>query len=1036
MPKLIFNKNNQSFVLPGFLRCCALFVGLVFGVDPSYASCLGPPNAIYISPVFSSPITVAAGVPAGTVVARSAMSVISPTNAIYTICNSSGGRTALVGPRSLVPGYSDVYDMGIPGFGIRTKLYTAFGALWQTVPSTQSHPNGYIGWGQTQIQMEVVKTGSVAYSGKAATGNYALMAPEDNWYSLYVSIDAGSVLAPIDVASAANSNIQTITNGQTANGSAADVLQATIRTATNHPFVNATVSFSGSPNVNLGAGVGRTKTCVTNGSGICTVNATSAVAGGYSTQASIDGVNMGSAAYSFIAGAPSNPNSTVVTQGPDQIADGISAKVLNATIRDANNNPVVGSTVNFSATSSVNFGSGVGVAGSCITNAGGTCSVNATSTVAASYSTQARIGGVDIGSGLLYSFIPGPAAGATSGVRIVTQNVFADGATPAVLEVYIRDAQNNRVSNGVAVSFSGDPDLAFNGGARGVAGSCNTTSAVCRVQVVNYNYRGGVKNSTVTAGGKELKGAFNIGATTFGSSPVSFTFEPWVPRLRIIKTVTNGSGSHTFNFTVSGTQVGTQSITVAGSGTVQGAQLLGYMPIRPITITEDRSGDWPDLSVNASCVDLNSATPAATFGNFMGSRLLIPIEKTVAGADLQCTFVNTQSLHISGRLFADTGAGGGTPNDGISNGAEPGVASVTVALTNCAAKNYGNTTTDGNGNYTLILPAGIAAETSLCVDTITASHRINTGASVATTALGLDTVVTVGGRGFTYRQEAGGLTRIMFTWPSGTENIAGLNFAGVPISTLVSKSQQVGNPGGAAVHLHTFTAGTGGTVGFSVSRSISTPALTGWSERVLVDPGCTGDVKGGAATLHAPAAAQAVVAGQAVCVFLLQSIPVQAVSGNRNEATLQARFTLTNAVPALSATYTVDDLTLVSSEVMGLLKEVRNVTGGATVFGLVNQAKPGETLEYRITYTNNGVTPINSLAINDSTPAFTSFMAATAETTPASLAGCTKLTTAATARAACSQVQAVGGRGEVSWNFVGSLLPGASGTVLFSVLVD
>ena len=929
---MIFNKNNQSYILPAVLRFCTLVVMLLFGVDPSYDSCLGPPNAIYIRPVFSGPVTVAAGVPAGTVVARSAMSVISPTNAIYTICNGSGGSTALVGPRSLVPGYSDVYDMGIPGFGIRTKLYTAFGALWQTVPSTQSHPNGYIGWGQTQIQMEVVKTGSVAYSGKAATGNYALMAPEDNWYSLYVSIDAGSVLAPIDVASAANSNIQTITNGQTANGSAADVLQATIRTATNQPFGNATV--------------------------------------------------------------------------------------------------------NFAATSSVNFGSGVGVAGSCVTNAGGTCSVNATSTVAASYSTQARIGGVNIGSGASYTFIPGPAAGATSGVRVVTENVFADGATPAVLEVYIRDAQDNQVANGVAVSFSGDPDLAFNGGARGVAGGCDTSSAVCRVRVVNFNYGGGVKNSTVTAGGAELKGAFNIGAITFGSSPVSFTFKPWVPRLRIIKKVTNGSGSHTFNFTISGTQVGTQSITVAGSGTVQGAQLMGYKPIRPITITEDRSADWPDLSVNASCVDLNSATPAATFGNFMGSRLLIPIEKTIPGADLQCTFVNTQSLRISGRLFADTGVGGGTPNDGISNGAEPGVASVTVSLGNCAAKTYGHSTTDGNGNYTLILPAGTAAETSLCVDTATAGNRIRTGASVATTALGLDTAVTVAGRGFTYRQEAGDLARIMFAWPSGTEGIAGLDFAGVPISTLVSKSQQVGSPGGAAVHPHTFTAGTGGTVSFSVSRSISSPASTGWSERVLADPGCTGDVKAGSATLHAPTGAQAVVAGQAVCVFLQQAIPVQAVSGHRNEATLQARFTLTNAVPALSANYTVDDLTLVSSEVMGLLKEVRNVTGGATVFGLVNQARPGETLEYRITYTNNGVTPINSLAVNDSTPAFTSFVAATAGTTPASLAGCTKLTPAATATATCSQVQAAGGRGDVSWNFVGSLLPGASGTVFFSVLVD
>ena len=153
---------------------------------------------------------------------------------------------------------------------------------------------------------------------------------------------------------------------------------------------------------------------------------------------------------------------------------------------------------------------------------------------------------------------------------------------------------------------------------------------------------------------------------------------------------------------------------------------------------------------------------------------------------------------------------------------------------------------------------------------------------------------------------------------------------------------------------------------------------------------------------------------------------------------MQADFTYTNAAPALAASYQVTDVTTAGSGALELKKEVRNAMQGA-VFGINNQAKSGQTLEYRITYTNNGASAITNLAISDATPSYTSFISGVDGTTPASLSACQKRTPAnapPAAAVACSATQAVGGTGTISFQFTGPLNPGGTGNVLFRVKVD
>ena len=180
--------------------------------------------------------------------------------------------------------------------------------------------------------------------------------------------------------------------------------------------------------------------------------------------------------------------------------------------------------------------------------------------------------------------------------------------------------------------------------------------------------------------------------------------------------------------------------------------------------------------------------------------------------------------------------------------------------------------------------------------------------------------------------------------------------------------------------------------------------------------------------------------GQQVCVIMQEFIPANALKGYIDTVTVQADFTFADANLALVASYPLTDVTKAGSGALDLKKEVRNVTQGILIFGVNNQAKTGETLEYRLTYTNNGASPITNLSVSDVTPNYTTLISALDGTTPAGLTACLKNTPAnpapTNAAVACSAVQAVGSTGPVAYNFTGFLSPLDTGTVLFRVKVD
>lgn len=530
-------------------------------------------------------------------------------------------------------------------------------------------------------------------------------------------------------------------------------------------------------------------------------------------------------------------------------------------------------------------------------------------------------------------------------------------------------------------------------------------------------------------------------ATAVGSNVVctfTNTYTPPYPKVQIVKVTTGGTGSNLFGFALSGLSAATDSITVVGAGTASGATTLVGTAGVEAAIKETSPTGWPANPVSASCLDAASATPTVPFGTLAASQLTIPAARMVAGASIVCTFTNSFGFAVTGRVFNDNGTGAGTANDGLVNGSEAGLAGVSVRLTNCAATVLASTTTDATGAYALTVPFATTASAPLCVEETnpsTPSAWTSTGASVGTQAVPSGTPTTAGGTAYTYTR-TGTPDRIAFTW-NGTGH-AGLNFGDVAPNTLAADGARTGLPGSTVSYPHTFKAQTGGSVSFGIPSSVATPALAGWSGKIFADTGCTGALQAGAALLFPPAAPLTVVAGQTLCLVMQEFIPANAMNGNSHDSAVQASFVFTNASPGLGASFTVHDITTVSNTALDLKKEVRNVTQSGA-FGINNQARSGETLEYRITYSNNGVTPITGLTVNDTTPGYTTFAAALPGTTPATLTACQKRTPANPAPAPmvpCATAQAGGGTGGLAWGFAGALEPGASGTVLFSVKVD
>lgn len=363
----------------------------------------------------------------------------------------------------------------------------------------------------------------------------------------------------------------------------------------------------------------------------------------------------------------------------------------------------------------------------------------------------------------------------------------------------------------------------------------------------------------------------------------------------------------------------------------------------------------------------------------------------------QQNFGDYEGSRIEGIVFNDNGIGSGIANDGIKNGNEVGIQGTIVKALTSASSLIEQTSSNADGKYTLYVPKSAVAD----------------GATIKIQETNNPSFITTGGdAGTTSGSYDKGTDITSFTNSVGT-TYTGVSFADVQESTFLTNGSQNVLPGATAFFQHSFNAKTSGDVIFT-TNSINNPSNVTWPVVLYNDLNCNGAVDSGEQILSGSSTVS-VVAGQTVCLLLKVSVPQGLNNGSTSNTTISAVMDYINTSPLIQQNLSRSDLVTVSNEEAGLVL-IKTVDQA--------QALPGSILTYTVSYQNNGDEPISSLEIIDNTPTYTTFNTATCGVLPNNLTGCTITN------------PSVGDAGGVKWTFTGTLQPGGTGTVSFTVKID
>ncbi len=470
----------------------------------------------------------------------------------------------------------------------------------------------------------------------------------------------------------------------------------------------------------------------------------------------------------------------------------------------------------------------------------------------------------------------------------------------------------------------------------------------------------------------------------------------------------------------------------------------GFQPIATTTIksgesvdlaTQTLSKDGEDVRITVTMLgtaampatnwslESVSCTDAANPGSAVstkrdGNQFTILATHVKAGSDLRCALVarydsGSTLKTISGRVFVDNGAGGGVANDGKINGGEAGRSGVALRLTNCNGTTHAATSSSGDGSYRLLVPSSITGGDMCVAQTLSDDYRVTQG-GVEASGVTLDTTAAQRNR-----------WRFNYTGAS----VQNLNIGNVPSSRLLLDGWGRGMVGDTVDFPHRFIAGTDGRLTFAVTDASST--TSGWGETLYRDVNCDAKFDAGAAPLGD---SLTVKADENVCVIVRQFVPAGPYEGATRQFQLQA--TLKWDKVDVSEPLTNRDHTTVGAQPLRLYKQVRNVNTGEP-WTTRNSAKPGEILEYCITFTNQAPEKIDDLVISGATPNYTTLVSAecpTNQPTTTVTTGCPDVLPAGMGCTVTKPV--VGGTGSLRWQFTGPLRPRAEGAVTYQVKVN
>ena len=749
---------------------------------------------------------------------------------------------------------------------------------------------------------------------------------------------------------------------------------------------------------------------------------------------SFNPATIGTGQSSLITLTLTNPNASPITGVA--FTDTYPANLLNTAI------PGAVTTCGGTVTAAANGGN-VALTGATIpANGSCTVSVNVTSSVAASYTNSLAIAAVTtanagsnsaIASAVLQvlarpvvnkGFSPSSMApGATSVLTLTLTNSNATVLTGAAFTDTYPSGLTNTTTPAAATTCAG---------ATVTAAASGTTLALSDASIPANGSCTVTVNVTAAAAGNYVNSIPIGGLTTANAGANSTAANATLAVLNAV-TATKAFGPATIG--VNGVSVLTITLTNGNATAVTGAAFTDAYPGGLIntasasgattcaggTVTATNGGSSVALAsgtvpANGACTVSVNVTSAATgvYNNSTGpvtttnagTAAAGSATLTVAAPDLRLT-----KTHSGNFTVGVQGAYSLVVNNTLGSG--PTSATITVVDTLPTGLGYVSAGSGGTG-WTCAAAGQVVTCTSSTVIAAgaTSVNPITINVSVAAVAVpSVTNSATVSGGGEPAAQAG---------------NNAAFDFTVVVVAvknTFQPDGAQTALPGTTVFYPHTFNASLAGTVVFSTSN-VPTPAAGGWSHVIYRDSNCNGVLDGVEGT--APLTGSiSVNPGDTVCIVIKEFVPASAPYNANDLITVTATFT---PVSGPVVTYIRTDTTTVGNPGgagLSLSKTVRNVTTSGSA-GTANAARPGETLEYTVAYSNNSADPLATITIHDATPAFTAFVSASCGAPlPANVTACNVTTQ-----------PAGGATGGIAWTLTGSLASTQSGTVTFRVTVQ
>ena len=413
--------------------------------------------------------------------------------------------------------------------------------------------------------------------------------------------------------------------------------------------------------------------------------------------------------------------------------------------------------------------------------------------------------------------------------------------------------------------------------------------------------------------------------------------------------------------------------------------------------------------------------------------------------------ITTAGVTVSGRVFRDVNV------NAANDSGEVGVTQLPVVLYDTVNDTCVSTRTDGNGDYVF-------------EDVTPGTYQVYE-ASRQKVPVPADCGPAFAKNPASYRSTTADV-RDAFT--VNTTNISDQDFGEVKPPVFEPDNSGQVLPGNVLFYAHRFTTPTKGSVSFSSVSSGNTSS--GWSSILYRDANCDGVLNGseGAAPLANPIATSA---ASSVCLINKVYAPSNVAANDTYIQTITAAFDYENtyagtqslvvrdvttsqqvqaptlpatpevvatpAVPAqpeqpatpatpyipetdpepaqapVAATPVVEEL---GPSRLELRKTVRNITKNSAETATVSMAEPGDTLEYRIYYSNTGTGPITDLVVNDTVPPYTALLGSSSCGTEPNGMSCT--------------ASPLGLDDSLKWVFSGTLTGGSGSSVSYQVKID